>query len=91
AIKGAGISSVIAISFARIFFRNAINIGLPIIECKEAKEIGAKEELEIDLKQGKIRNLTQHKIYDIQPFPEFLQELINQGGLLNWIKENKYV
>ncbi|MCM8783392.1 MAG: 3-isopropylmalate dehydratase small subunit [Candidatus Omnitrophica bacterium] len=86
AIKGAGISCVIALSFARIFFRNAINIGLPIVECKEAEEIKEQDLLEVDLKEGEIRNLTQYKVYKIQPFPEFLQDLINQGGLLNYIK-----
>ncbi|MCM8766393.1 MAG: 3-isopropylmalate dehydratase small subunit [Candidatus Omnitrophica bacterium] len=86
AIKGAGISCVVALSFARIFFRNAINIGLPIIESKDAKEIKEGDDLEIDLQEGKVKNLTQNKIYTIQPFPEFLEELINQGGLMNWIK-----
>lgn len=86
AIKGAGISCVIAISFARIFFRNAINIGLPIVECKEAKDIKELDFLEIELTKGEIRNLSQNKIYKIEPFPEFLQELINRGGLMNYIK-----
>ena len=82
AIKGAGISCVVAISFARIFFRNAINIGLPIVECKEAKEIN----------KGEIKNLTQNKVYKIQPFPDFLQEIINHGGLINYVrKELNYV
>jgi len=87
AIKGAGISCVIALSFARIFFRNAINIGLPIVECKEAKEIKEKDLLEIDLEKGIINNLTQNKIYKTEPFPKFLQELINVGGLMNYVKD----
>lgn len=90
AIKGCGISCVIALSFARIFFRNAINIGLPILEVKEAKEIRGGDLLEVDFKNGKIYNLTQGKTYTTEPFPLFLQELINCGGLLNYIR-NRYV
>ncbi|MGE4357679.1 MAG: 3-isopropylmalate dehydratase small subunit [Candidatus Omnitrophota bacterium] len=86
AIKGAGISCVVALSFARIFFRNAINIGLPIVECKEANEIKEADFLRIDLTKGEIKNLTQDKIYKIEPFPQFLQDLVNQGGLMNYIK-----
>ena len=86
AIKGCGISAVIASSFARIFFRNAINIGLPIIQIKEAGQVNLGDELEIDLDKGLIKNLTQNKVYNSSKFPEFMQELINSGGLMNYIK-----
>jgi len=86
AIKGCGVSCVIAISFARIFFRNAINIGLPILECHQANEIKAGDLLEVGLKEGRINNVTQNKIYETQPFPEFLQELVKRGGLMNYVK-----
>ncbi|MCX5656844.1 MAG: 3-isopropylmalate dehydratase small subunit [Candidatus Omnitrophica bacterium] len=85
-IKGCGVSCVIAVSFARIFFRNSINIGLPILECSRATEIKQGDFLEVDLKEGKISNFTQGIIYNTQPFPEFLQELINRGGLMSWVK-----
>jgi 3-isopropylmalate/(R)-2-methylmalate dehydratase small subunit len=86
-IKGCGISAVIAGSFARIFFRNAINTGLPIIELTEAGAFSNGDLLEIDLSQGIIKNITQNKTYKTQVFPPFLQEIINYGGLMNWIKE----
>jgi 3-isopropylmalate/(R)-2-methylmalate dehydratase small subunit len=85
-IKGCGVSCVIAVSFARIFFRNSINIGLPILECSKAAEIKQGDFLEVDLKEGKISNFTQSIVYTTQPFPEFLQELINRGGLMSWVK-----
>lgn len=87
AIKAAGVSCVIAPSFARIFYRNAINIGLPILECKEAEEIQTTDELEVDLKQGLIRNKTQNKEYQAAAFPPFMQQLIGAGGLINYVKE----
>lgn len=86
AIKASGISCVIADSFARIFYRNAINIGLPIIECKEAAdEIEAGDEVEIDFDSGKIYDLTKKKEYKGQPFPEFMQKIIKAEGLINYI------
>lgn len=86
AIKEAGISCVIAETFARIFYRNSINIGLPIIECKEAaSEIEAGDEVEIDFDTGKIINRTKKTIYQGQPFPEFMQKIIKSGGLLQYI------
>ncbi|MDR2425574.1 MAG: 3-isopropylmalate dehydratase small subunit [Endomicrobium sp.] len=88
AIKAAGISAVIANSFARIFFRNSINIGLPILESPQAvKAIKNGDEVEINLNQGTIKNLTQKKEYKSQPFPEFMQKIIKAGGLLRYIKK----
>ena len=86
AIKAAGVSAVIAKSFARIFFRNAINVGLPILESPEAAEDAqAGDALEVELETGVIRNLTQGKSYQAQPFPEFLREIIDAGGLVPYV------
>ena len=83
AIKASGVSLVIANSFARIFYRNSINIGLPILECPEAvKEIKAGDIVEADLSLGVIKNVTTGKTFKAQPFPEFIQEIIADGGLL---------
>jgi 3-isopropylmalate/(R)-2-methylmalate dehydratase small subunit len=86
-IKSCGISCVVAESFARIFYRNAINIGLPILECKEANRIHKNDLLKIDLDAGTIRNMSRNKVYFAQNFPQFMQELIKAGGLLNYIQE----
>ncbi len=87
AIKEAGISCVIAKTFARIFYRNAINIGLAILECPEASEkIEAGDEVAIDFDTGIIQNLTKNESYKAQPFPEFIKEIISKGGLLNSLK-----
>ena len=87
AIKASGVSCVIASTFARIFFRNAINIGLPILECDEAaNEINAGDEVEIDFDSGIITDLTTSKTYQAQPFPPFIQNIIKNGGLMNSIK-----
>lgn len=87
AIKSSGISCVIASTFARIFFRNSINIGLPIIECDEAaKAIEDGDELEIDFNSGIIKNITKNENYKGEPFPEFMQNIINSNGLINYIK-----
>ncbi len=89
-IKTCGVSCVIAKSFARIFYRNAINIGLPILECEQAAdEIEQGDEVEIDFDSGKIFNKTKDKEYSATPFPEFIQNIIKSGGLLNSIKEKK--
>ena len=89
AIKASGISAVIANSFARIFFRNAINIGLPILESPEAVQaVKNGDEIEINLNQGIIKNITSGKTYKAQPFPEFMQKIIKAGGLLGYIKNN---
>lgn len=90
AIKEAGISCVIAKTFARIFFRNAINIGLPIIECREAaEEIQEKDVIEVNLDSGKIINRTQKKEYKITAYPEFMQKLMAAGGLMNYIQVSR--
>lgn len=87
-IKVSGVSCVIAETFARIFYRNAINIGLPIIECKAASEgIDDGDEVEIDFDSGKIRNNTKNEEYQGQPFPEFMQRIIKAEGLVNYINE----
>ncbi|MDD5455896.1 MAG: 3-isopropylmalate dehydratase small subunit [Candidatus Margulisbacteria bacterium] len=88
AIKAAGISAVIAETFARIFYRNAINIGLPILESPEASEkIKEGDKLEIDIAKGEIKNLTRNETYKAAPFPEFMQELITAGGLIEYTKK----
>lgn len=88
AIKASGISVIIARSFARIFYRNAINIGLPIIECEQAAiESDGGDEFEINLELGEIKNLTKGKIYQGEPFPDFMVELFNAGGLVNYAKK----
>lgn len=88
AIKAAGVSCVIAETFARIFFRNAINIGLPIIECKEASiEIKEGDEVEVNFDTGLITDKTTGKTYQGQPFPPFMQQLIDAGGLVNYINQ----
>ena len=87
AIKTSGISCVIAATFARIFYRNAINIGLPIMECREASEkIEAGDEVEINFDTGVITNLTKDETYQAEPFPEFIKDIIDKNGLLNSLK-----
>lgn len=86
AIKAAGVSCVIAETFARIFYRNAINIGLPIIECPEAsQDIDNGNEVEINFDTGVITNLTKNRTYKGQAFPEFMQKIIASEGLINYI------
>lgn len=88
AIKAAGVSCVIAETFARIFYRNAINIGLPIIECKEAAEnIDAGDEVEVDFDSGMIYDKTKGTSYQGQAFPEFMQKIIKAEGLINYINQ----
>ena len=88
AIKTCGISVVIAKSFARIFYRNAINIGLPILECEEAADqIQAGDEVTVDFNTGIITDLTQNKEWQAQPFPPFIQNIIDKGGLMASLKE----
>ncbi len=86
AIKASGISCVIASTFARIFYRNAINIGLAILECDEAaREIAAGDEVQVDFDTGVITDVTTGKTYQAEPFPPFIQNIIQKGGLLNAI------
>ncbi len=90
AIKASGVSCVIAETFARIFYRNAINIGLPIIECPEAaRAIEGGAEVEIDFDSGMIYDRTKGTSYQGQAFPEFMQKIIRAEGLMNYINENK--
>ncbi|MDU4882545.1 3-isopropylmalate dehydratase small subunit [uncultured Clostridium sp.] len=89
AIKESGISCVIASTFARIFYRNAINIGLPILECDQAvKGIEAGDKLEVNFDTGIIKNLTKNEEYQGQAFPEFMQKIINSNGLIGYIKNS---
>ena len=90
AIKAAGVSCVIAETFARIFYRNAINIGLPIIECPEAsRKINNGDEVEIDFNTGVIKDLTTGESFQGQAFPEFMQKIIAAEGLINYINSQK--
>ena len=90
AIKASGISCVIATTFARIFYRNAINIGLPIIECPEAsRKIQNGDEVEIDFNTGVIKDLTTGESFQGQAFPEFMQKIIAAEGLINYINSQK--
>jgi len=87
-IKESKVSGVIASSFARIFFRNAINIGLPILECAEAsEEIEMGDELEVELETGTIRNLTRNKTYQAKPYPDFMRGIIEKGGLIPYTRD----
>lgn len=88
-IKVAGVSCVIASTFARIFYRNAINIGLPILECEEAvKGIDTGDKVEVDFDSGMITNVTKGETYKAEGFPPFMQELIQADGLVNYIKKD---
>jgi len=86
ALLGAGIECVIARSFARIFFRNAINIGLPLIEADVVEQIDEEDQLELNIDQGIIENLTKQEAYTFPPLPPFMQQLLKSGGLINYIK-----
>lgn len=87
ALKATGIEAVIAKSYARIFFRNAVNIGLRVIECKDADRIEDGDELEIDYERNKIINRTKKEEYDFNPLPEFLKNILDSGGLVNFAKK----
>ncbi len=90
AIKAAGISCVVAKSFARIFFRNCINTGLPIIVCPEAVgDAQSGDELDVDLAKGAVANLTRGKTYAVAPFPKEMQEIIEAGGLMEFVKNTR--
>lgn len=88
AIKGAGVSVVVAESFARIFYRNAINIGLPLIEVKNiSKHVSEGDELEIDMEKGILKNLNTGEEFEIKGLPEFMLEILNEGGLIPYLKD----
>ena len=87
AIKGGGISCVIAASFARIFFRNALNVGLPLVESSEAAAaITEGDELVVDLAAGRIEDLRSGKTFEVSPYPEFMQGIMDAGGLIEYVK-----
>lgn len=89
AIKGVGVGCVIAASFARIFYRNAINIGLPILESSQAvRETEKGHDIEVEIEVGLIRNLTTGETYRTTPYPEFMLEIIHAGGLVPYIRQN---
>ena len=89
AIKASGVTCVIAPTFARIFYRNAFNTGLPILECEEAaQKIEAGDEVEVDFKTGVIKNITKGEIYQAEPFPDFISKIIESGGLVDYVKNN---
>jgi 3-isopropylmalate/(R)-2-methylmalate dehydratase small subunit len=89
ALLGAGIQCVIAKSFARIFFRNSINIGLPLIEADVFDRIDETDQIELRFDDGIIKNLTKSEEYQVNPLPEFMQKLLESGGLINYIKKQK--
>ena len=90
AIKAAGISVVIAKSFARIFFRNAINIGLPLIICEDADEIDDGDMVEIDFDTGLIHDKTKDVVLKAKPLPKFIQKIVEKGGLVNFLRSEGY-
>jgi 3-isopropylmalate/(R)-2-methylmalate dehydratase small subunit len=90
AIKAAGISAVIAKSFARIFFRNSINIGLPLYICEEAGKIDDGDDVEINIKTGEIHDKTKGIILKAKPLPEFMERIVEKGGLVNFLRSDGY-
>jgi 3-isopropylmalate/(R)-2-methylmalate dehydratase small subunit len=89
AIKGSQAKCVIAPSYARIFFRNAINIGLPILECPEAvSDIEEGNDVDVDLSTGKITNITKDHVYQARPLPDFVLKIAEAGGIVNFLKEH---
>jgi 3-isopropylmalate/(R)-2-methylmalate dehydratase small subunit len=87
-IKTSGVKAIISASFSRIFFRNSINIGLPVISSREAADfIQDGDELELDFSGGKIKDITRDRVFEINPLPEFIQLIIKSGGYINFIKE----
>jgi 3-isopropylmalate/(R)-2-methylmalate dehydratase small subunit len=90
AIKAAGISAVIAKSFARIFFRNSINIGLPLFVCEDADKIDDGDDIEVNIKTGEIRDQTKGIVLKAKPLPEFMQKIVEKGGLVNFLRSDGY-
>ncbi len=91
AIKAAGVSAVIAKSFARIFFRNAINIGLPVLSCEEGDRIDDCDLVEIDFETGQIHNKTKEIVLKAKPLPQFVRRIVEKGGLINFLRSEGYV
>ncbi len=87
-LRHIGVGAVIAKSFARIFYRNSINIGLPVVECREAEEIDDGDILEVDMERGVIKNLTKNTEYKVKPLPMELQEILRSGGLVNYVRKH---
>lgn len=91
ALKAAGVGVVIAESFARIFLRNSINIGLPIMVCKETARIMDGDDVEVDLTSGKITDHSRNLVLQGEPLPEFIQRIVSKGGLINFLRDDGYV
>ena len=91
AIQAAGVSAVIAKSFARIFFRNAINIGLPVFACEEADKIDDGDLVEIDFDTGEVHDKTKEMVIKARPLPEFIRRIVEKGGLVNFLRSGGYV
>jgi 3-isopropylmalate/(R)-2-methylmalate dehydratase small subunit len=87
-LKHLGVAAVIARSFARIFYRNSVNIGLPVVECDEVGEIQDGDLLEVDLQEGYVRNVTRGRIYGTKPLPRELWEILSEGGLVSYVKKH---
>jgi len=90
AIKAAGVSAVIAKTFARIFFRNSINIGLPLFVCEDADKIDDGDDIEINIKTGEVRDKTKGIVLKAKPLPEFMQRIVEKGGLVNFLRSDGY-
>jgi 3-isopropylmalate/(R)-2-methylmalate dehydratase small subunit len=90
AIKAAGVSAVVAKSFARIFFRNAINIGLPLFVCEDTDKIDDGDTIGIDFKTGKIRDKTNGSVLKVKPLPPFMQNIVDRGGLVEFLRSDGY-
>ena len=88
-LKYRGVQAVVAKSFARIFYRNCINLGLPAIECEQTDKIGNLDKIEIDMKNGIIKNITKGEEYKIKPFPDFVQNVLSAGGIAEYKLKNK--
>jgi 3-isopropylmalate/(R)-2-methylmalate dehydratase small subunit len=89
AIKGSGVKCVVAVSFARIFFRNSVNIGLPILECAEAAEaIAEGDEVDVNLETGEIRDVTTGAVFQARPLPDFVLQIAAAGGIVNYLKKH---
>jgi 3-isopropylmalate/(R)-2-methylmalate dehydratase small subunit len=91
AIKAAGVSAVIAKSFARIFFRNAVNIGLPVLVCEDTDKVDDQDLIEVNFETGEIRDRTKNTVLQAKPLPEFARRIVDKGGLVNFLKSEGYV